>query len=117
MPMYTYRCDKCEQEFDEFFRIKDDVPTINGCYLCKNQEARAIRVPALTHTDMKEFHKPIEMHSIGLAHLDEIEAFQRRNPDIPISKDVNDPLYGVPIAATRKQKLDTLAREGFEERK
>jgi putative FmdB family regulatory protein len=113
MPLYVYKCDECDQVTEEFESIHDDAGT--ECPVCASSTYR--RIPCHTHTDMKEFHKPIEMHSIGLAHLDEIEDFKRRNPDIPCSSDINDPLYGVPIAATRKQKLDVLANEGFEERK
>lgn len=113
MPIYCYACDTCNLKTEEYESIHDEPQTT--CPSCFAPTFH--RVPALTHTDMKEFHKPIEMHSIGLAHLDEIDDFQLRNPNVKISRDVNDPLYGVPIAHTRKEKLDILSREGFEERK
>lgn len=112
MPIYCYKCDICGHECEEFQHISEEpLPTCPEC-----TSTGFHRVPTLTHTDMKEFHKPIEMHSLGLAHLDEIQAFRQRNPGVKVSSDVNDPLYGVPIAHHRKEKLDILAKEGWEEK-
>lgn len=74
------------------------------------------RVPCLPHTDMVEFHKPIEMLSIALNTPDEIRDFQRACPDVEISDDPADENYGVPIARSRKQKLQALRAAGFEEK-
>lgn len=112
MPIYVYQCDECGHGDEDFQSIHDDPHTV--CPVC---EAEAYhRVPAVTHTDMKEFRKPIEMHSLGLAHPDEIAAFRQRNPGVKVSSDPNDPLYGVPIAHHRKEKLDILKAEGWEEK-
>ena len=92
MPMYEFKCPKC------------------GEPMVRNLQAEA----AGPHLD-REFRKPIEMHSLGLAHPEDIRAFKQRNPGVDISDDPDDELYGVPIARTRKQKLSILKSEGFHE--
>ena len=119
MPIYVYQCCVCEHEFEEFQHIHDE--PIHDCPKSKSEADHFMpetvnRIPTATHTDMKEFNKPIEMHSLGLAHPDELAAFRQRNPDVTISSDEQDPLYGVPIAHTRKEKLDILKVEGWEEK-
>ena len=114
MPIYVYNCNRCGYSEDEFQHIQD--AAFVDCPACGRLDTYH-RIVTLPHTDMKAYHKPIELHSIGLAHSDEIEAFQRRNPDTPISTDINDPLYGVPVVRSRKEKLKVLSNEGFEEKK
>jgi len=112
MPIYVYHCDECGHDMEEFQHIHDE--PFSYCPAC-NCPDTFHRVPTLPHTDMKEFAKPIEMQSIGLAHQDEIDEFRKRNPDVEISSDLKNPLYGVPIARTRKEKLTILKKEGFQE--
>jgi len=59
--------------------------------------------------------EPIEMLSIALDNEDEIAAFRQRNPGATISGRRGDPLFGVPIAHSRGEKLRILDREGFQE--
>ena len=112
MPIYVYRCQECDDETEEFHHINEKVLIL--CDTCKVSKRR---VPCLPHTDMREFHNPIQMQSLGCSDPQEIRAFQLRNPDAKISTDPKDPLYGVPIAHTRKEKLDILKAEGWEEKK
>lgn len=112
MPIYVYECDECGHSDEDFQSLHSKPHTI--CPMCRNIGTYH-RIPTVTHTNIKEFYKPIELHSLGLAHADEIAAFQRRNPDVPISTDPNDPLYGVPRARTRKEKLEILKKEGYVE--
>jgi putative FmdB family regulatory protein len=114
MPIYVYKCCDCGYGFEEFQHMSE--APLKICPKCKFVGSLD-KVPTLPHTDIKEFNKPIHMHSIGLAHPDEIADFQRRNPEATISTDERDPLYGVPIAHTRKEKLDILKTEGFIETK
>lgn len=110
MPIYVYEYDDGDKEqFEEYQSIHSDALTSFNGRPCH-------RVPALTHTDMKEFHRPIEMHSIGMHDPQEIADFRRQNPDIEVSTDPRSDLYGVPIARTRRDKLRALATAGFEER-
>lgn len=112
MPIYQYRCRECGHEVEEYQSIHDEALT-----RCPSCEAEAYgRVPTVPHTDMAEFHKPIEMHSIGLCHPDDIREFKRRHPDVQMSDDPSHPLYGVPVARSRKEKLAVLKAEGFEEK-
>lgn len=110
MPIYVYKCCDCNHEFEEYQHISDAV--LKDCPVCKFVGSLD-RVPTITRTDMTDYRNPIQMHSIGLAHRDEIDDFQRRNPDVRISRDENDPLYGVPIAESYKQKKQILKKEGF----
>jgi len=61
------------------------------------------------------FEKPIEMYSVALADETDIAVFRGRNPGVDVSTDRRSPLFGVPIARTRQQKLAVLRAEGFEE--
>jgi len=49
--------------------------------------------------------------------LGEIRAFKQRCPDVDLSDDPDDPMYGVPIARSRKAKLEALKAAGFVETK
>lgn len=115
MPLYDYKCDHCGHEAkDEFQKIT--APALSECPNCGVDDGNLYhRVPTLAHTDLKEFHDPIEMYSIALNDDQEIEEFVRKCPDVKIATDPRDPMYGVPIAASRKQKLDALKAVGFVE--
>lgn len=67
------------------------------------------------HLDV-EWNTPIQMFSIGLTDDDEIKQFKQACPDVDVSTDPRDDLYGVPIARTRRQKLAALEAVGFEEK-
>lgn len=108
MPIYCYECSACGHQDEEFHHMNEDGPECPNCGPIGTYQ----RVPTLIHT-FKDYHKPIEMHSIGVAHADEIEDFQRRNPGVDISSDVNDPLYGVPIARSFSEKKRILKTEGY----
>lgn len=88
-------------------------PHLTVCPRCKQPEYR--RVPTLPHTNLIEFHTPIEMNSIAMQDDGEIREFLRRCPDVRVSTDSADPLYGVPVAANRAQKLQALKAAGFTE--
>lgn len=113
MPIYVYKCDACGHEDEEFQHIQ--ASPISACPVCTSDKYH--RVPCRTHSDMIEFQRPIAMQSIGMAHDDEIAAFRERNPGVEISDDPDNPLFGVPIAHTRKEKLQILRNEGWTERK
>jgi len=61
------------------------------------------------------FAVPIEMWSIAMDDDEEIRAFCLKAPDVSVSIDPNDPLYGVPIARNRQQKLQALKATGYAE--
>lgn len=111
MPLYDYRCRACDHTHDEYQSMRDD--PLTHCPQCGSTEYG--RVPTLPTPD-REYGTPIQMFSIGLNHPDDIAEFKRACPDVDIATDENDPLYGVPIARTRRQKLAALNAAGFEER-
>lgn len=112
MPIYCYQCDACGHEDEEFQHIREAALTV--CPACQAREYR--RVPTLPSTDLREFRKPIEMLSIALNTDEEIREFKQQCPDVEVSMDEADDLYGVPIARNRKQKLAALDAMGFEEK-
>lgn len=112
MPMYPYDCESCNHRDDEFQKMED--PHLIDCPKCRQPSYK--RRPCLAHTSHKEYSKPIEMFSIALDHEDEIREFQRRNPEAQISTNRNDPLFGVPIARSRHEKLAILEKEGYQEK-
>lgn len=117
MPMYSFKCDnkECRHASTEYAQMKDSVP-IGDCMLCpKCGYVLYRRLVDLPHTDMREFHTPIQMLSVACNSLDEIRDIQRRCPGVQISDDPKDDLYGVPIAATRQQKRAVLKASGFTE--
>lgn len=111
MPMYTYLC-QCGHRSEEFMKMSTPSDTTVCCPKCNYG---MLRVPSLPHTDLQEFHKPVELYSIALEDLGEVRAFKQRCPDVDMSDDPADPLYGVPVARSRKAKLQALAAAGFEE--
>lgn len=62
------------------------------------------------------FAVPIEMFSIALDNDVEIAAFRLKAPDVEISSEWANPLYGVPVARNRHQKLQALKAAEYQER-
>lgn len=115
MPMYSYRCCACQHEDTEFKRMQDATP-VGDCIVCPKCSSTAYqRLIDLPHTDMKEYETPIEMHSIAVNHPDDVREFKRRCPTVACSDDESDPMYGIPVARSRKQKLAALQAAGFVE--
>lgn len=115
MPLYSYRCPACNKTEAVWRSIHDpDKPprcSQSNCRMARDYADEA----AGPHTE-REFDTPIEMHSIGLTHPDDIDAFRRRHPDVQIGTDPSRDDYGVPKARSRAEKLRILEKEGFEER-
>ena len=111
MPIYVYQCTICEKVTEEFQHINDD--PLSTCGECGSPIKR---VPTVPHVQ-KEFHKPINMYSIGLNNDEEIRAFKQACPDVDVATDQRDELYGIPVARTRGQKLKALKTMGFVENK
>lgn len=111
MPIYSYCCSNCQHADDEYQKMSSG--SLTECPKCR--AASYHRVPTLAHTDLKEFHTPIEMYSIGLNDDEEIRAFKAKCPDVDVATDPNDPLYGIPVARNRAQKKKALDAMGFVE--
>ena len=112
MPLYSYQCRKCNHSGDEFYKMAS-VPALALCPKC--HELAFAKVVTCGNTDMREFHKPIEMMSVAAEDLDEIRRLQRECPDADICDDESSDLYGIPVARTRKAKLQVLKATGFKE--
>lgn len=110
MPLYDYICEACGLSSEEYESIHAEPQTV--CPVCG--EAQFHRVPSVGRPP-QEYHRPIEMNSVALSSKEEVRAFQQRNPGVDCSDDPRDPLFGVPIARTRQQKLSILKNEGFVE--
>lgn len=115
MPMYSYRCCECGHEAEEFRQMKD-ATAVGACVVCPTCNSPAYqRLADYVHTDLKEFHTPIDMYSIALDTDEAIRAFKQQVPGVDVAEDPADPMYGVPIARSRKQKMDALKHAGFVE--
>lgn len=113
MPMYTYRwTDEQGGTFDEYQHIRSDAFTERMGRPC---ERTVQKFRAVTKYGEGSGTKPIEMMSIAVDSEGEIDSFRSRNPGVEISKDRNNPLFGVPIATSRSEKLKILKAEGFVE--
>lgn len=115
MPVYCHRCSACGETLTDFRSMGESDQTIM-CPKCAEPMGRDYNAERAGNHSMVEFAKPIEMYSIGLNDDDEIREFKRRCPDVDVATDPNNPLYGVPIARTREQKLAALEAVGFEEK-
>lgn len=111
MPLYKFLCEDCGERFWEFEHIANPTPEPRCCGEAMDRDYTG------GHSVTGVFHKPIPMQSIGMAHQDEIDAFRVRNPDIEVSDDPDHPLFGVPLATTRQEKLRILRNENWEEKK
>lgn len=109
MPIYSYVCDTCKLAKDEFQFMAH--PAFTQCPTCGADTYH--RVPTLPHTDLKEFHTPIEMFSVAMDNDAEIRAFKASCPDVDVETDPRSESYGIPIARNRKQKLQALSAAGF----
>lgn len=113
MPLYDYKCRTCNHTAEEFRKITSDSSKPEVCPECTAQTYE--RLPSLVHTDLKEFHTPIEMYSIALDSDDEIREFMRKAPDVQVCTDPNSDMYGIPVARNRHQKLQALKAMNYEE--
>jgi len=112
MPIYPYRCMKCGHEADEFHKMSD--PNMDTCPMCDAKAyEKQVRLPA--GGTMAEFRKPIEMYSVAPATPEEAHALARRIPDVKMSLDPNDEMFGIPIARNRHEKKQVLRATGFED--
>jgi putative FmdB family regulatory protein len=111
MPLYDYVCDRCGRKAIEFQKMSSD--PLTECPICKTPTYR--KVPSIPNTPLQEFHKPIEMLSIAMEDDEAIKEFVGKCPDVEVSMDPNSPMYGVPLARCRQQKLDALDAAGFVE--
>lgn len=111
MPLYQYKCQQCGHAAEEFQKITSD--PLPFCPEC--QAPTYNRVPSVVHTDLREFHKPIEMFSVACNSLDQIRKIQKECPGVEISDDPSSDLYGVPVAKNRAEKKAVLKATGFEE--
>ena len=110
MPVYSFLCKTCLRTADEYQKMSS--PSVGVCPQCGTETYT--KVPSLPHTSQKEFHTPIEMHSIACNDMDEIREMQRAG--VSISDDPDNDLFGVPIAHSRHEKLKALKAAGYEER-
>lgn len=112
MPLYCYRCPECGQDDTVFQGISQDrrAPRCScGTEMDRDFQAEAPGPP-------RPFATPIQMFSIACNTPEEIAQLRSAAPGVEVSDDPSDPLYGVPIARDRQQKLQALDAIGWEEK-
>lgn len=112
MPLYDFKCLSCGHTDIEVRPMS--APNRDQCPVCaKRAYSKQVSLP---HTDLHEFHTPIEMFSIAMDDTDEIRRFKARCPDVDISDDPRNDNYGLPIARSRKAKMQALAAANCSEK-
>lgn len=106
MPIYSFLCTHCHHADSEFAPMSEAVPwgMAVRCPECGNL-TYARQIDAV-QTDLKDYQKPIEMHSVAATSPDELRQLQKTGVEI---RD------GVPIARNRKEKLSVLKAVGYKE--
>ncbi len=98
-------CPICGEERKALFPLHDGR---RGCFYCQ------VTLEPPTIARDAQFRTPIAMHSIGVTHPQDVQKLKEKG--VRISDNPRDPLYGVPIARTRQEKLKNLKIAGFVER-
>ena len=112
MPIYTYKIANGETR-DIYQHINDDpLCEIDGWPAQRTVQAFKPRTNYGEGSDTD----PIRMLSIAVDSEEEVDAFRARNPGVEISRDRGSPLFGIPIAKSRSEKLRILGKEGYVER-
>lgn len=91
--------------------MKDKHLTV--CPICRTKTYR--RIPSVPNTNLRGYHTPIDMYSIAMDDDAAIKEFIGKCPDVEVATDRADPMYGVPIARNRRDKLQALKGAGFVE--
>jgi hypothetical protein len=113
MPMYSYAFDDNSGDgFDIFQHMSEDVLTEHEGRPC-HRTVQMFR--PITCYGKGSGSDPIEMLSIAVDSPGEVREFRKRNPGVEISDFLSDPLFGVPIAKSRSEKLRILKTEKFAE--
>lgn len=113
MPIHDYVCVNCKHAATEYHRAA--APDIEECPKCKTPNYK--KQFALIHSPQLGYQTPIEMYSIAMQTRKTMEDFKKKAPDVDLEMDdFNDPMWGIPIARTRHQKLQALKAAGFQEK-
>lgn len=108
MPMYVYTCD-CGRTVEEFRHMSESTDPPPVCESCQKPMGRDFSRQRV-NTPMQAFSKPIEMYSCAPETPEQLSAMRTACPDV----EFNDLL--VPLAHSRKEKLDILKSVDFEEK-
>jgi hypothetical protein len=105
-----YDCETCKHSAMEWREIP--FPAVEDCPKCG---AHAYSRPSLRKTPDAGYWVPIQQYSIAMNSDAEIQAFRDKAPDVYVSSDPNDEMYGVPIARNYHQKKQSLRAAGFKD--
>jgi putative FmdB family regulatory protein len=85
MPIHQYQC-PCGNLFDEFFKMKSDVPATIQCPKCKGVAQKQFSAP---HTE-KDFSTPIRSISRPINSRADAERLLKNCPDVEIEEDAEE---------------------------
>lgn len=117
MPAYSFLCESCNHADLEVMSMAHAVPFGERTICPKCRAEDYVRQVDYVHTDLKEFQTPIQMMSIACNSMEEIREIQTKCPDVQISDDPEDELFGIPVVKNRHEKLSVLKATGYVERK
>ena len=70
MPTYDYRCEKCENEFEEMLLIsKKDEPTETPCTECGGEVKQVVAAPYFGYDNIKTRHSTVPTQSLQVSKL------------------------------------------------
>ena len=105
MPVYTYRCETCETDFEDYRPISEYAdPAVCKC------GGHAPRTVALTNTPMAGYARPLRSNAMGI-NPKQVDQVMRRHPHR-----VYDRQTGERIFHSHHERSKALKEEGFHDR-
>jgi putative FmdB family regulatory protein len=112
MPRYDYACSSCGHAAEEVHSIHLDSLTI--CPKCQKPDYSK-QIVARSRPTSASSTPPSRCTPSPLTMMTRSRSSRCRAPDVDVATDPRDEMYGIPIARSRKQKLQALKAMEFTE--
>jgi hypothetical protein len=111
MPIHSYYCDSCKQDWLEYYKLSTTVPERLPCPKCRLFSG--VRQFPQTHTH-RDFNKPVEHYSLAPVHHEDVTALRAKLPaEVEMSIDPKDEMYGIPISRNETERQAVLRAAGY----